>query len=192
MRHLAPLFLSLVVSLAYAETDSTTITPSEESPFTQSYLKTVESFANADKAVIYLLSHETKPVEPSPQWHTSLADDEFPLRATNQKAKTLKSREFTGQELADLMTYFREAKVEPIGTKTTHAATPVHAVRFYQGETILFETSICWMCRLASLPSPDQAHGWTTFYNRDLKKFFMREMPIPRAVIEEFATKMGK
>ncbi len=60
---------------------------------------------------------------------------------------------------------------------------PMHGVRFYERDTVLFETSICWGCRNFCMPiegKPNCVGLPQDPVMTEIEKFFDAELPLPK------------
>lgn len=67
---------------------------------------------------------------------------------------------------------------------------PVHGVRFFKDNNLLFQTSLCWMCSNYFVTYPDdyETATWVGMHDEALKAFFLQQMPIPADLRERFET----
>jgi len=67
---------------------------------------------------------------------------------------------------------------------------PIHGIRIYAEDRLLFETSICWACHNYFFTYDDQANWESiTADAKDLKKLLDTFMPVPEAEIQRFHRK---
>ena len=71
---------------------------------------------------------------------------------------------------------------------------PIHGIRLFRGEDIIFKTSICWKCSNYYLEYPDdfRTASWVGFMGKQLREFLFKELPIPQAELDRFDAKYGK
>lgn len=65
---------------------------------------------------------------------------------------------------------------------------PVHGVRFFKDDTLLFQTSLCWGCGnyFVTYPDDHDTATWVGMHDADLEAFFMSKVPIPEELLERF------
>ncbi len=63
---------------------------------------------------------------------------------------------------------------------------PIHAIRVWSGEHLIFHTSFCWMCGNFYFEYPDFTVRWTGIQGTKLKEVVNELMPIPQEVIDRF------
>jgi hypothetical protein len=66
---------------------------------------------------------------------------------------------------------------------------PIHAVRVYLDDDLLFRSSFCWECTNYFVQYPDDADSsatWVGLKDQALEDFFKAQMPIPQAEIDRF------
>ena len=68
---------------------------------------------------------------------------------------------------------------------------PVHGLRFYQGGSLLYYTSCCWVCGNFFVSYPDASDGaqWLGFPKDDLEKWINKLLPIPEEELKRFKAK---
>lgn len=61
---------------------------------------------------------------------------------------------------------------------------PVHGVRFFKDNDLLFQTSFCWTCANYFVTYPDdyETSTWVGLGDAELKKFMLKQLPIPEEV----------
>ena len=64
---------------------------------------------------------------------------------------------------------------------------PIHGLRIYKGEKVLYEGTFCWMCSNFSIQYP-RGTAWLDT-SADLKKLFTKLMPIPQTEMDRFYKK---
>jgi hypothetical protein len=70
---------------------------------------------------------------------------------------------------------------------------PIHGVRLYRDEEVIFETSLCWHCSNYFIAYPDDYEdaSWVGFASDNLEKLLRKELPIPQSEIDRFNAKYG-
>lgn len=70
---------------------------------------------------------------------------------------------------------------------------PIHGIRFFHNEELIFETSLCWHCSNYFFWYPDDFHeaSWVGFKGDSLETFLKKELPIPQSEIDRFEAKYG-
>ncbi|MCB1275986.1 hypothetical protein [Prosthecobacter sp.] len=65
---------------------------------------------------------------------------------------------------------------------------PVHGVRFFKDDDLLFQTSLCWTCENYFVAYPDQYETatWIGLNDRELKRFMLEQVPIPKEELRRF------
>lgn len=65
---------------------------------------------------------------------------------------------------------------------------PIHGVRFFKNDDLLFETSLCWTCSNYFVAYPDdyETASWVGLSDAELKQFMLKQVPIPQIEIERF------
>ena len=70
---------------------------------------------------------------------------------------------------------------------------PIHGIRLYVDDLIVFESSLCWECGNYFVYFPDDGNSatWIGIGGEKIEKFCMKEMPIPQAELDRFKSKYG-
>jgi len=69
---------------------------------------------------------------------------------------------------------------------------PIHGLRLYREEDLIFQTSLCWKCSNYFFEYPDgRGARWVGFYEPSLETFLKKHMPIPKEEIERFESVYG-
>jgi len=142
---------------------------------------------HADAVEIYLLDFETVRTFPEGE-----GDAFFPILPYRQHSKILDRRRLVGEELAKCFSTTSDLlnAINPPGGADCHF--PIHGVRFYRGNLVLFETSLCWKCSNYYVCYPDDEKGsWTGISSQTLKEFLLKQLPIPDAEKTRFDAKYG-
>ena len=90
--------------------------------------------------------------------------DKFPIRPYQAFGKILSRQTLANDDCTELRTLWTNLTFDRFAGAMCHA--PVYGLRFYSGDKLLFETTICWKCRNFYVPNEDgddQSHGWFGF-----------------------------
>ena len=70
---------------------------------------------------------------------------------------------------------------------------PIHGIRLYRDEELIFETSLCWHCSNYFIMYPDDHDkaSWVGFASDKLEQFLKKELPVPQSEIDRFNAKYG-
>lgn len=68
---------------------------------------------------------------------------------------------------------------------------PSHGIRFFGGDSLVFETSLCWHCSNYFVKYPDdyQTATWVGFQNSPMEALLKNQLPIPAALAARFDEK---
>jgi hypothetical protein len=148
--------------------------------------------AKGDRIDVYLLDFET---EDTPSdflfWDTRLEEDEFPIIPYGSKSKILKRSTLSAEQKLEFMPKLQEVvgiQGEIDGGAFCHF--PIHGVRVYAGDTIIFQSSFCWKCNNFSVSYPDRP-AWVAIRGAGLFEVFSKLMPIPQSELDRFNVKYG-
>ena len=105
----------------------------------------------------------------------------FPIRPYKISAAILKRKVLTAGEIASLMPELQSTITALDGNVMAACHDPIHAVRVYIGENVVFETSICYHCNNFYMTYPfDDAH-WECLSNPKFQAIMEKLMPFPKA-----------
>ena len=112
----------------------------------------------------------------------------WPAQRTTKILKRIEVKEGSARELKRLI-----AVTLRVGDSGDQALChfPIHGLRFYKGDALLYGTSLCWKCFNYFVQYPDdfntaEFHG---FKNAPLEKLMNSLVPIPEAELKRFEEK---
>ncbi len=108
-------------------------------------------------------------------------------------SKIIERKKLTGESLTECRSKTVKLLQEPyLAGPLCHF--PIHGIRLFRGEKLIFETSLCWHCSNYFIRYPDDFDeaSWVGFASDDLEKFLKKELPIPQSEIDRFNAKYGK
>ena len=85
----------------------------------------------------------------------------FPLRPYGSSALILASRIVGDTDAEKVCKAWRALEFDRLGGAFCHV--PAYGLRFYRGDDLLFETSVCWKCRNFYLPTLERKNGKTVY-----------------------------
>lgn len=120
----------------------------------------------SDRILIYELHPEER------------AEQGFPIRPYGVSHKILKEKEITERdELALLKASFITMLPDGFGGGA-FCHYPAHGIRFFEGQELQFETSICWACSNYYIPFKG-SYSWKGMNDSsDLFEFFQSKLPL--------------
>lgn len=132
------------------------------------------TFQFADRVDVFLLDYS---IGKDLAYKPKVGDETFPIRPYQKETKILKKREVPTKEIqqwcvAVTKTITSEKKFS--GGALCHM--PIHGLRIYARNELLFETSICWHCRNYYFETDWQS---LTEDAADLRKLLEAHMPVP-------------
>lgn len=137
-----------------------------------------ELIAGGDRIEVYLLDVMENANIVSADWASSLPADEFPILPHNSKSKILKKVVLTAEQRKEVLPALQKI----LGGDESSGLLchwPIHGVRVFSGEKVLFQTSICWECRNFYVDYPDGAEEVGLGDSAELQKILEKVMPIP-------------
>ena len=150
------------------------------------------ALAQGGRVEVYLLDFETKDT-PSDfyHWEDRLENDGFPILPYGSKSKILKRVTLTKDQQKTFIPKLQEVvgvQGDIDGGAFCHF--PIHGVRIYNGDKIIFQSSFCWKCNNFAVSYPD-GPSWVAIRGGDLFKAFSVIMPIPQSELDRFEAKLG-
>ena len=150
------------------------------------------ALAQGGRVEVYLLDFEIKDT-PSDfyYWENRLENDEFPIIPYGSKSKILKRATLTkGQQKIFIPKLQEVVGIQGDIDGGAFCHFPIHGVRIYVGDKIIFQSSFCWKCHNFSVSYPDNP-SWVAISGGDLFKAFNEIMPIPQSELDRFEAKIG-
>ncbi|HEY5311675.1 MAG TPA: hypothetical protein VIK18_04125 [Pirellulales bacterium] len=150
--------------------------------FRQHISKALET---ADKIEIFLLEFDS--LKPDPGDDVRFDGDEdnqrFPIRPYKSLAKILKHRTLTPAERDELLPLLMAVVGQPKDPGGAFCHLPIHGLRVFEGETLLFESSFCYVCQNFYIRYPTEAR-WFGLEAKEFEATMKKLMPIPASEIE--------
>ena len=144
-----------------------------------------EIIGSANRLTVHLLDFEMtgkpEPVEDARH---------FFVRPYQRYASILKTRELPENVRADGILHLqRLLRTRGEEGWSAFCHYPIHAVRVYRDDDLLFHSSFCWECTNYFVQYPDDADDsatWVGLKDQALEEFFKEHMPIPQAETDRF------
>jgi hypothetical protein len=151
-----------------------------------------KALATADKIEIFLLEFDSLKPDPDDDVQFDGEDDQrFPILPYKARAKILKRRELTPAERDGLLPLLRAIIGRPKDTGGgAFCHLPIHGLRVLEGETMLLESSFCYVCQNFYIRYPTEAH-WFSLDAKEFEAMMKKLMPIPASEIER-VKKLGQ
>lgn len=148
------------------------------------------ALALGDRVDVFLLDFE---MEDTPSdflfWDTRLEDHEFPILPYGKKSKVLKQMTLTEEQRAELLPPLQKVvglEKDNYGGAFCHF--PIHGVRVFSGDKVIFHSSFCWACSNFAVNYPDEP-AWVAIFGNELYEVISRLMPVPASELERFREK---
>jgi hypothetical protein len=145
----------------------------------------------ADKIELFLLDfeHQRSPdAEFDSVWDTRLPDGFFPIIPYRSQSRILERKILSADEKRQLLPPLKQTVAVEENTGGAMCHFPIHGIRAWVGEEILFQTSLCWHCSNFYIKYPSSAH-WTGLSTGELQAVCERLLPIPKREIDRFSAK---
>ncbi|WP_193215176.1 hypothetical protein [Luteolibacter marinus] len=190
----------LVASSAFAESDAERDLSEAESRYFEAQAIMQSAFrkdlsaalAKCDRVDVFLLDFE---MEDTPSnfyfWENRLEDGEFPIIPYGKKSKILRQATLTAEQKLVFIPKLQEVVgVQGNIDGGAFCHFPIHGVRVYASDEIIYQSSFCWKCNNFAVSYPD-GPAWVSIRGADLFEEFSKLMPIPQAEIDRFNAKYG-
>lgn len=159
----------------------------------QSYRKAFsDAIAGATNVEVYLLDFETKPVKGATEfssWILDLPKDQFPILPYVATSRILKRKKLSADEIALLMPSLQATIAVEKNNGGAMCHFPIHGIRIWSGDEIVFQTSICYQCMNFYMTYPFGRASWTGLSDPKFREVMEKLMPIPQAEIDRFDAK---
>ena len=132
----------------------------------------------ADRIEVFLLDHSIGRV---PSHALQECDAAFPIRPYGRSTKILKTAAVSAQDIPKWSAAIAKILQSEEDNSQARCHHPIHGIRIYAGDSVLFETSLCWQCNNYYFPYTDH-FSWqslTTDANT-LETLLKKFMPIPK------------
>jgi hypothetical protein len=142
-----------------------------------------ELFRKADRVVVYLLDFDGLKDD------AALSDDEQWISVAPYSAHTkiLDTKELEEKDRKPLLEALCTQIALPQHGGGAACHFPIHGIRVYQGENVLYTGTFCWVCHNFGFRYP-QSTGWLDT-TPELKEIFTTLMPIPQKELDRFQEK---
>jgi hypothetical protein len=146
--------------------------------------------AHANRVEVFLLDFELLEDE---EIAKIKEEGRFPIRPYDATTRILKRLTLKGDAIAAAKENFQNLlKKEGQGSGAA-CHFPIHGIRFFKDDELLFETSICWQCANYYISYPDDLKAtWVGLFDEKLKEFLMQQMPVPKKELDRFEAKYPK
>jgi hypothetical protein len=114
----------------------------------------------------------------------------FPIRPYAVATRILKRHNLSAHELSQVLAVLPKTIADE-NREGSFCHYPIHGIRLYDGDTMLFETSICYHCRNFYVTFPDGQSNWVGLHGDQLQEVLTRIMPIPEAEAQRFKALNG-
>jgi len=140
----------------------------------------------ADKVEMYILDFEMEK-EPNSDflfWENRLPKEYFPITPYKYKSRILVRKALSPEERQKLIPPLQDS-LKLADTNGVLCHYPIHGIRAWKGEEILFQSSLCWKCGNFGIDYPDGAE-FARIGESKLKEVCDELLPIPQKEIERF------
>jgi hypothetical protein len=103
-----------------------------------------KTFQFADRVEVFLLDHS---IGTDAAYKPKNGEEAFPIRPYNKETKILKTRKVPAKEIPKWCAAIAKTITTEKGGGGVLCHFPIHGLRIYARNELLFETSICWHCR---------------------------------------------
>lgn len=132
-----------------------------------------KTFQFADRVEVFLLDYS---IGEDAAYKPKDGEEAFPIRPYNKETKILKTRKVHAKEISKWCGAIAKTITTEKGGGGALCHYPIHGLRIYARNELLFETSICWHCSNYYFED-----GWEglTEDAKDLKTLLDDFMPVP-------------
>lgn len=143
-----------------------------------------KTFQFADRVEVYLLDFS---IGEDTAYTPKEGDAVFPITPYNKETKILKTHQVAAKDTSKWCAAVRLLLASDKDGGMAMCHYPIHGIRIYSGDTLLFETSLCWACSNYSYVYEDKA-SWESITEdaRGLKALLDESMPVPASERDRF------
>lgn len=140
-----------------------------------------EAIAKSSKIEVFLLDSFTIKADAASDsaWAIRLPDDDFPVIPIRHAAKILKRKVLSAEEIKVLLPSLKAT----IAVDTNRAGLlchyPVHGIRAWDGDRIVFQTTISYECREFYMEYPVGESDFVSLSSAEFAEVLNQLMPIP-------------
>lgn len=147
-----------------------------------------EALPAATKIEVYLLDFDVKDVDGGTEgaWKFLLPKDQFPIGPYKKMTRILKTKVLTPKQSKELLPALQSVVGVEKNPPSAMCHFPIHGLRIWAGDRLMFETSFCWFCGNFALEYPDYTDHWIGIQGTELKKIINDLIPIPQTELDRF------
>jgi hypothetical protein len=150
MKHLQTILAVILVLTSSANSDET------KEPRVDLPAKYASELPECDRIEVFLLDGGVQ---------NEGGDGTFPIRPYNQFSNIVKKKEIKGEESKKLCNTWRSLTFDMWSQAMCHF--PIYGLRFYQGDKLQFETSVCFGCSNFYFSRDGGGTSWHGFRKND-------------------------
>jgi hypothetical protein len=109
----------------------------------------------------------------------------FPIRPYEVATRVLASHTLSETELTQVLAIL-PATIADENREGAFCHYPIHGIRLYRGDEMLFETSFCYFCHNFYVSLPDGQASWVGLEGDQLQTLLTSLMPIPESESKRF------
>lgn len=120
-------------------------------------------------------------------WEFEQAEDQFPIIPYKHVSRILQRKKLTAEEIKRLMPSLQATVRAEDASPGAFCHYPIHGIRILDGDSVLFQTSICYMCGNFFLAYPlSDGASWVGLSSKEFEKVMMELMPVPEKEMDRF------
>jgi hypothetical protein len=149
------------------------------------------SLNDADEIEVFLLDFETQPIGnvKDPNWFNRLPLDLFPIVPAKAASRIINRRSLSENERKLLLPPLQRILIARENTRDA-CHFPIHGIRIWRRNVIVFQTSICCHCHTFYIKyPPTDSSGFLGFSDAGFCELMNKLMPIPQHEIDRFNEK---
>jgi hypothetical protein len=147
-----------------------------------------EELGEATKVEVFLLDFDDKKYSKAIEnnWDARMEEDVFPIIPFKSATGILKRKILTPSQSVTLIAALQETLSTPKKEPVAICHFPIHGIRVWVYDRLLFQTSLCWHCGNFYVKYPDETASWLSIENPDLQRIVNNYLPIPNTELERF------
>lgn len=172
-----------VMSFADPESDFVLTINRARADYRKAFAQSLGTSVQITKAEVFLLDATmtgATDISEDPFASPAANSKRFPIKPYGKETRILDSKVLTPEEQKLLLPILRETIAAKETGEQALCHLPIHGVRLWSGDDLIFETSLCWKCNNFYMAYPLERATWCSLTQPALKQIMDQLMPLPQ------------